>query len=231
MSYFEEEPDLVGGNESDDESDDNVSSNGDGSEDEEGEEDDEVNVEGEGEEGDRVNGDNEEGDGVHIHGSNGGGSGSGGMLVIPSDAAIYADPNYDAEVDPNSNTAVGYHKTVSKHINSQYLYAHHPELLMVSQQEVTMMSQVTRSESGRIIDKLHTTAPFLTKYERAKILGVRAKQINEGSPPMTVVPDHLIDGYAIAVRELQDKKIPFIIQRTLPSGVSEFWKVADLEQL
>ena len=39
----------------------------------------------------------------------------------------------------------------------------------------------------------------------------------------------MIDGYNIALLELEQKKIPFIIQRPMPNGGSEYWKVSDLE--
>ena len=41
----------------------------------------------------------------------------------------------------------------------------------------------------------------------------------------------MIDGYLIALKELEQKKIPFIIQRPLPNGKSEYWRLRDLEQL
>ena len=40
---------------------------------------------------------------------------------------------------------------------------------------------------------------------------------------------NIIDGYNIALLELEHKKIPFIIQRPLPNGGSEYWNVSDLE--
>ena len=78
-------------------------------------------------------------------------------------------------------------------------------------------------------DIFHKTIPILTKYEKTRILGYRAKQINLGNKPFIDVPDGLIDGYEIAKLELKEKKIPFIIKRPLPNGKNEFWKVADLE--
>jgi DNA-directed RNA polymerase I, II, and III subunit RPABC2 len=76
---------------------------------------------------------------------------------------------------------------------------------------------------------LHRTVPFLTKYERTRIIGQRAKQINSGSKPFVNVPQHIIDGYIIAELELKQKKIPFIIKRPIPGGGSEYWNVKDLE--
>ena len=41
----------------------------------------------------------------------------------------------------------------------------------------------------------------------------------------------MIEGLTIAEKELEDKKVPFIIRRPLPNGSSEYWKVKDLEML
>ena len=74
-------------------------------------------------------------------------------------------------------------------------------------------------------------SPYLTKFERAKILGQRAKQINNGSPIFVKVTPNIIDGHTIALMELQQKKIPFIIKRPLPNGSNQYWKVSDLNIL
>ena len=76
-----------------------------------------------------------------------------------------------------------------------------------------------------------TTIPVLTRYEKAKVIGVRAKQINHGSEPYVEVPHNVIEGLDIAEMELMQKKIPFIIRRPMPNGGSEYWKVSDLEIL
>ena len=88
-----------------------------------------------------------------------------------------------------------------------------------------------RNKNGRPIDPLHKTLPILTKYEKAKVLGLRAKQINDGSDIFVEVPPNIFDGYTIAQMELEQKKIPFIIRRPLPNGASEYWNVNDLQNL
>jgi hypothetical protein len=35
----------------------------------------------------------------------------------------------------------------------------------------------------------------------------------------------------IALEEFKQKKIPFVIRRPLPNGISEYWKMQDLEIL
>lgn len=108
---------------------------------------------------------------------------------------------------------------------------YHPELLQHNHDEIETLSVVVRDNNGNIIDPLHRTLPFLTKYERARILGERAKQIDAGAIPLVNVVDGMIDSYLIAVEELSQKKVPFIVKRPLPNGGCEYWKLKDLEFL
>ena len=105
----------------------------------------------------------------------------------------------------------------------------HPELKTINYEEVEALATVVRDKQNYIIDPLHRTLPILTRYEKARILGERARQINAGASPMIDVEPTLIDGYLIALKELEQKRIPFIIQRPLPNGTSEYWRVSDLE--
>ena len=60
---------------------------------------------------------------------------------------------------------------------------------------------------------------------------MRAKQLDSGAQPFIKVESNIIDGYSIAKKELEEKKIPFIIRRPLPSGGFEYWHINDLEIL
>jgi DNA-directed RNA polymerase I, II, and III subunit RPABC2 len=77
-------------------------------------------------------------------------------------------------------------------------------------------------------DKNHTTSPFLTLYEKAKIISLRASQLAHGSPPFIEVPDILTDVYLIAKAELEAKRLPYLVKRPLPDGTYEYWRRADL---
>jgi len=75
--------------------------------------------------------------------------------------------------------------------------------------------------------KSYKTTPALTKYERTKILAERASQITNGSPILIPDSDTFTNTYEIAVKELKEKRLPFIIKR--PYGNTfEYWKVNDL---
>jgi DNA-directed RNA polymerase I, II, and III subunit RPABC2 len=107
----------------------------------------------------------------------------------------------------------------------------HPEIKQVNYDEVMALSRVVRNNRGDIIDPLHTTLPIITKYEKARVIGARAEQINRGAPPFVEVEPSIIDGRIIATMEYEEKKIPFIFARPLPSGSVEYWKLEDLELL
>ena len=70
-----------------------------------------------------------------------------------------------------------------------------------------------------------------TATKKTRILGLRAKQLNDGADSFISVTEQMLDGYTIAKKELMEKKIPFIIRRPLPNGASEYWKISDLEIL
>ena len=106
----------------------------------------------------------------------------------------------------------------------------HREALQHSYEEIEAMCCVVRTPDG-IIDALHRTPPFLTKYEKARILGERARQLGAGAKPFIELEPDVIDEYTIAVMEMKQGKLPFIIKRPLPNGGCEYWKLADLEIL
>ena len=116
-------------------------------------------------------------------------------------------------------------------VKKDYILQSHPESLVHNNKEIETMCKIIRNKEGKIVDKLHKTLPFVTKYERTRLIGARAKQINHGSEPLVEVPDSIIDEYTIAVMEFEQKKLPFIIRRPLPNGVCEYWKFRDLEQI
>tara|TARA_B100000925_G_scaffold291821_1_gene281670 strand:+ start:47007 stop:47678 length:672 start_codon:yes stop_codon:yes gene_type:complete len=111
------------------------------------------------------------------------------------------------------------------------LVDYHPEVVQISEEELQTYSKVVRDNNGKIVDPFHKTIPIMTKYEKAKVIGIRAQQINSGSEPFIPVDVNMIDGLSIANQELLEKKIPFIIRRPIPNGSSEYWNINDLELL
>jgi DNA-directed RNA polymerase I, II, and III subunit RPABC2 len=149
---------------------------------------------------------------------------------IPKKTKNKADLDDDDDDDDDPMGEV-YLKKFDKEINDNYLVNIHPESVSLNYDEILAMTKIVRDKNGIIIDDLHKTIPYLTKYEKARILGQRAKQINSGATAFVKVPEKVIDGYLIAELELQEKRVPFIIRRPLPNGGSEYWKVSDLENI
>jgi DNA-directed RNA polymerase I, II, and III subunit RPABC2 len=134
-----------------------------------------------------------------------------------------ADNNDDSDDDTN------YLRKFETEMHENYIASCHQEMLHLNNSEVNALARVVRNTDGMIIDVMHKTMPMLTKYEKTRILGQRAKQLNQGAQPMVPVDKKIIDGYLIAQLELQQKALPFIIRRPLPGGKSEYWRVSDLE--
>lgn len=107
----------------------------------------------------------------------------------------------------------------------------HPEMVFRHTEEIDKMASVVRNRQGHIIDPLHRSLPLLTKYERARVLGERARQLEEGAQPFVKVPPEIVDSYLIAEMELKEKVVPFILERPMPNGGCEYWRLGDLEML
>lgn len=71
------------------------------------------------------------------------------------------------------------------------------------------------------------TTRYLTKYERARVLGTRALQISMNAPVMVDL-DGETDPLRIAEKELRERKIPIIVRRYLPDGSHEDWGIDEL---
>ena len=141
------------------------------------------------------------------------------------------DEKDDDESDDSDDSDDDDFRKLEQDMKRDILINYHPEVKQISNEELITLSTVSRDKNGQIIDELHKTIPILTRYEKARILGLRAKQINNGSNPFIKVPRDMLNGIRIAEKELEEKKIPFIIRRPLPNGGSEYWDINDLEIL
>lgn len=147
----------------------------------------------------------------------------------PDENIKIADDDDDVDSDDSDDEDEDYLKKFDREIINNYVENFHPESVSHNFDEVKTLSNVVRNSEGIIVDKLHKTIPILTKFEKARILGIRAKQLNDGAKPFVKLPPNVIDGYTIAKMELTQKLIPFIIRRPIPNGGCEYWKLADLE--
>lgn len=119
------------------------------------------------------------------------------------------------EVEGSDNTSA------DMHIRPELrrLYNQHPELVVDYIESI--IPQLASKEN-------HRTYPFLTIYEKTKLVGLRANQLSQGAKPFVTVPDHITSVRDIARLELEQKRLPFIVKRPLPNGKYEYWRLADL---
>lgn len=121
------------------------------------------------------------------------------------------------------------------------LLRQHPEIWIPYEEQVRSQLNVApaeEKEEGPVIaagfrdftglDDKHLTYPFLNNYERTKVISYRASQICNGAKPYIVVPEGITEAHVIAQKELEAKKLPFIIKRPLPDGSFEVWRLTDL---
>jgi DNA-directed RNA polymerase subunit K/omega len=143
--------------------------------------------------------------------------------IINPVAPVLDSDDEDDEMDES------YLQKFNASVNKNYVMDFHPECTINNYDEIVGLTKIIRDTENNIIDDLHKTLPYLTKYERARVLGQRAKQINSGAKVFVKVPETVIDGYLIAEMELAQKRIPFIIRRPTPGGGCEYWNLRDLE--
>ena len=74
---------------------------------------------------------------------------------------------------------------------------------------------------------VRVTPRYMTKYEKARVLGTRALQISMNAPVLVDVAGET-DPLKIANKELRDRKIPLVVRRYLPDGSYEDWPIRDL---
>ena len=144
----------------------------------------------------------------------------------------------DIDIEPELNSQLEENSAQSEYLgdyynqfddNKEYIKTYHPEELHLSFEEIYNLSLVTRNEKGYIIDDNHKTFPVLSKYEKAKIIGIRVNQLNYGAIPFVTVQNLNLDKVLIVEEELRQKKLPFIIKRPIPNGKFEYWNIKDLE--
>ena len=119
------------------------------------------------------------------------------------------------------------------------LLRQHPEIWIPYEDQVKGQLQIRPPEEPSkevkailrdttTLDSKHSTYPFLTQYEKTKCISFRASQIEHGAAPYIVVPEGVTDAYNIAKMELEAKRLPYILKRTLPDGSFEVWRMSDL---
>jgi DNA-directed RNA polymerase subunit K/omega len=109
------------------------------------------------------------------------------------------------------------------------LYKFHPEAILDYSETVAPKIPLRAAPSSEENpDAIHRSQPFLTLYEKTKILGFRANQISQGARPYVDVPEYVTSELEIARMELEQRRLPFILKRPMPDGSFEYWRLSDL---
>lgn len=77
-------------------------------------------------------------------------------------------------------------------------------------------------------NKIKECFPFITKFEKAKIIALRAEMIANGAIPLIDIPSYMISSIDIATLEYLEKKIPLIIRRYHSDKTYEDWRLQDM---
>jgi DNA-directed RNA polymerase I, II, and III subunit RPABC2 len=71
----------------------------------------------------------------------------------------------------------------------------------------------------------------MTKYEFNQIIGLRTMHLARGAIPFVTTNGAIernMNLRAIALQELRENKLPYMIKRPMPNGKAEYWNVNDL---
>lgn len=100
----------------------------------------------------------------------------------------------------------------------------HPEVKPVFRPEVT-----------EAVKQPRITREFYTKYEYTALLATRAQQLAEGAKPLVSLeglkPSDPMFVWNVAKREIEQRKLPFLLRRQLPNGQAEYWSTQELEMM
>lgn len=110
----------------------------------------------------------------------------------------------------------------------KFLTTHHPECRIDYLEDVLLSLPLEQYPPDASKDTKHKSVPFLTIFEKTKIIGFRANQLAHGARPLIEPAAHVTDVLEIARIELEQKRLPFILKRPMPDGTYEYWRLADL---
>jgi DNA-directed RNA polymerase I, II, and III subunit RPABC2 len=141
------------------------------------------------------------------------------------------EEQYDEELD-TAEDLLAVEDAHKKDLGNELL-KFHPEARLDTIESVAMDLQLTNvppsfENADGHKDPKHRSVPYLTQYEKTKILGFRTNQLSQGARPYIAVPEHVTDLKEIARMELESRRLPIIIKRPMPDGTFEKWRLSDL---
>lgn len=144
-----------------------------------------------------------------------------GMIAM-QDAELIDDA-FDEMVEPKEAARAAQDSLMT-------LYQHHPECILDYAETIAakLPIRVAPITEDGPDDPSHKTQPFLSIFEKTKILGFRTNQLSQGARPYVRIPKHMKTYLEIAKLELEERRLPFIVKRPLPNGTFEYWRLSDL---
>jgi DNA-directed RNA polymerase I, II, and III subunit RPABC2 len=147
------------------------------------------------------------------------------------------EPDYDPEEPAEPFEGDG---ATNGHVDDIEVGQNPDQLLMTGERGIVVSgdpaAEANRGKGGdkapkdkKIPHDQRSTTPYMTKYERARILGTRALQISMNAPVLVDLEGET-DPLQIAIKELREKKIPLIVRRYMPDGWYEDWTCEELLQ-
>ncbi|MEM3658860.1 MAG: DNA-directed RNA polymerase subunit K [Thermoproteota archaeon] len=86
------------------------------------------------------------------------------------------------------------------------------------------------SLKNSIEKRIEVSKKRLTKFEKARIIGLRALELSLGAPPLIPVEhSSRLSAAEIATQEVMKKILPLIIGRRMPDGSYVYVPLSDLE--
>ena len=149
-----------------------------------------------------------------------------------ADDEQYEDDQYDEDLEVGEDDAALISEDTQKKDFGNELLRFHPEARIDTIESVSMDMLLTNvppnfTNADGQADSKHRSVPFLTQYEKTKVLGFRTNQLSLGARPYIAVPDHITDLRQIALLELEARRLPVIIKRPMPDGTFEKWSLSD----
>lgn len=132
-----------------------------------------------------------------------------------------ADPGDDPADDPDDIIAVD--DTVEGQKEAEDKLEEHEEAM--EQQH----AKPAPAPKGIIMGKDRKTEPYMTKYEWTRLIGDRAKMIDNNEPSTLEDLHGETNSMKIARMEILARKLPMIVRRKMPDQSVEIWRADELE--
>ena len=80
----------------------------------------------------------------------------------------------------------------------------------------------------------YRSSPVMTKYEYNQIISLRVTHLANGAIPFVQMPEDMkvtsnMELRRIALMELREGKLPYLVKRTMPNNKIEYWKIKDMD--